>query len=177
MILISQRGTGLSIPRLACRVEDAVPADMFASADRMTEILGPRAVACAAEWRGKGVDLSAYNTESSADDLEDLRRALGVPKIRLFGFSYGTHLGLAAIRRHPSSIERAVLAGTEGPDHVSLVPTLFISSSLDANTPPYQAEEVRWGFPTGVHLVVENAGHESTLVPEAQRAIVDFLGG
>ena len=30
---------------------------------------------------------------------------------------------------------------------VSTVPTLFISGSLDSNTPPYQAEQVRWGFP------------------------------
>ena len=64
----------------------------------MAEVLGPRSVRCAAELRDKGIDLAAYNTEASADDLEDLRKALGAPKISLFGFSYGTHLALAAIR-------------------------------------------------------------------------------
>jgi pimeloyl-ACP methyl ester carboxylesterase len=80
VILLSQRGTGLSSPRLTCRGNGApIPLDLFLSADRMAEVLGPRAAACAAELRGKGIDLSAYNTIASADDLEDLRAALGVP--------------------------------------------------------------------------------------------------
>lgn len=50
--------------------------------------------------------------------------------------------------------------------------------SLDSNTPPYQAEEVRWGFPNSVHLIVENAGHESMLpLADVQKAIVYFLKG
>lgn len=61
---------------------------------------------------------------------------------------------------------------------VSNVPTLFISGSLDSNTPPYQAEQVRWGFPNSVHVIVENAGHESTLLlPEMEKLMVDFLKG
>ena len=59
-----------------------------------------------------------------------------------------------------------------------MIPALFISGSLDSNTPPYQAEQVRWGFPNSVHLIVENAGHESTLpLREVQQAMVDFLKG
>jgi pimeloyl-ACP methyl ester carboxylesterase len=55
---------------------------------------------------------------------------------------------------------------------------LFISGSLDSNTPPYQAEQVRWGFPNSVHLIVENAGHESTLpLADVHKAMVDFLNG
>jgi len=56
------------------------------------------------------------------------------------------------------------------------VPTLLVSGTLDANTPPFQAEEVRWGLTRGQHLVVENAGHEDLLTnPEVQRAIGEFL--
>jgi pimeloyl-ACP methyl ester carboxylesterase len=58
------------------------------------------------------------------------------------------------------------------------VPTLFISGTLDANTPPFQAEQARWGFLDSEHLVVENAGHESMLPhPEVQAVILDFLRG
>jgi len=57
------------------------------------------------------------------------------------------------------------------------VPTLFISGSLDSNTPPAQAEEVRYGFGRGQHLVVENARHETLPVTAVQEAIVDFFGG
>jgi pimeloyl-ACP methyl ester carboxylesterase len=61
---------------------------------------------------------------------------------------------------------------------VSSVPTLFISGTLDSNTPPAQAEEVRWGFTDSTHLVIENAGHEDMLPrPEVQQAIVRFLRG
>jgi pimeloyl-ACP methyl ester carboxylesterase len=58
------------------------------------------------------------------------------------------------------------------------VPTLFISGTLDNNTPPFQADEVRQTFRTSTHLVVENAGHESMVVDtRVQQAMVDYLRG
>jgi pimeloyl-ACP methyl ester carboxylesterase len=61
---------------------------------------------------------------------------------------------------------------------VSNVRTLFISGTLDCNTPPYQAEELRWGFSNGSHIIVEYAGHEDTLPnPQVQAAIIDFFDG
>lgn len=60
----------------------------------------------------------------------------------------------------------------------SAVRTLFMSGTLDLNTPPYQAEEVRWGFPNGQHIIVKNAGHEQILNhPEAVDRIIEFLKG
>lgn len=58
------------------------------------------------------------------------------------------------------------------------VPTLFFSGTLDNNTPPEQADEVRRTFKTSTHVVIENAGHESMLTdPRVQQAIVDYLRG
>jgi pimeloyl-ACP methyl ester carboxylesterase len=58
------------------------------------------------------------------------------------------------------------------------VPTLFISGTLDNNTPPFQADEVRRTFQKSTHLVVENAGHESMLVDaRVQQTIVEYLRG
>jgi pimeloyl-ACP methyl ester carboxylesterase len=58
------------------------------------------------------------------------------------------------------------------------VPTLFISGTLDNNTPPFQADEVRRTFRQSNHIVVENAGHESMLVDaRVQQAISDYLRG
>src|SRR5262249_22452385 len=51
-----------------------------------------------------------------------LADALGAPRLRLWSISYGTHLALAAIRRHPDRIERAILAGIEGPDQTLKLP-------------------------------------------------------
>ena len=344
IILLSQRGTGLSTPRLTCPAGERFPADYYESRDTMARALLPRGLACVKHWSEQGVDIGAFNTEESADDIDDLRKALGAERVSLVGFSYGTHLALAAIRRHESSIDRAVLLGTEGandtwkpplaydlqvnriaavfgaPDFPSQLrallarldaapaaitiqlghapvtlsvggdgvrallaqdlgdtndiaaivrgvreagagnytllgqlaqrrftamnagggnlmsmamdcasgasaprlaeireqephsmwramvnfpfpdacsglklpmlaatfrqpvaaatPALFVSGDLDVNTPPYQAEQARWGLPNSEHLIVRNAGHESTLEPAAVRAaIVSFLSG
>lgn len=37
---------------------------------------------------------------------------------------------------------------------------LFISGTLDMNTPPHQAEEVRWGFRRSRHLVAAPLAQE-----------------
>jgi pimeloyl-ACP methyl ester carboxylesterase len=74
--------------------------------------------------------------------------------------------------------ERAGLRrGTGGPLIFSPVPTLFLSGTLDTVTPPHQAEAVRWGFPAGTHLVIENSGHEMLPAREVQEAVAAFLAG
>ncbi|MDH7447110.1 alpha/beta fold hydrolase [Aquimarina sp. 2201CG14-23] len=56
--------------------------------------------------------------------------------------------------------------------------TLFMSGTLDFNTPPHQAEEVRWGFSNSNHIIVKGAGHEQILThPEAEKTIIRFLKG
>lgn len=134
VILLSQRGTGLSSPQLLCPLSSPLPDDLFTTRERMMEALTPEVEACAESWRGRGVELAGYNTAESADDLESLRRALGADRLSLLGFSYGTHLGLAAIRRHGDRIARAVLIGTEGPEHTWKLP-----STLDL-----QFEQLSW---------------------------------
>ena len=76
---------------------------------------------------------------------------------------------------------RAVGVGESGsasrPRLWSTLPALFVSGTLDANTPPFQAEEVRLGFPNSTHLIVENGGHETLPSPEVQTVVVDFFKG
>ena len=60
----------------------------------------------------------------------------------------------------------------------SSIRTLLMSGTLDCNTPPYQAEEVRWGFSNSSHIIIDNAGHEQILThPKAVPTIVRFLKG
>jgi pimeloyl-ACP methyl ester carboxylesterase len=60
----------------------------------------------------------------------------------------------------------------------SPVRALFLSGTLDGNTPPEQAEAVRAGFPSSAHVIVENAGHEDVLPDlDVRAAIVRFLAG
>jgi len=60
----------------------------------------------------------------------------------------------------------------------SAVPALFISGTLDANTPPEQTERARAGFTNSAHVTVENGGHEDLLEPPEVRGLVrSFLRG
>ena len=121
VILLDPRGVGMSSPRVVCPPPAPLqPHQKFAAT---TDQYSAAAKACVEQWRAKGVDVAGFTNAESAADLEDLRKALGAPKLRLLGFSYGTHLGLAALRAFPSSIERAVFIGTEGPNHTRKLPS------------------------------------------------------
>lgn len=352
VILLDQRGTGRSRPDMTYLSPGEPPLNLFVSRENALNFIVDLSRKAAAHLRGKGIDLTGYTTAQSADDLNDLRVALGAKKLNLLGFSYGTHLAQATIKRHGPHLENVIICGVEGlpmthkfprlmdtqfrklsllaardagvnkqvPDLVALlervcqkldqkplevevldprsrkaykipvggfglkfiirmdigdasdipvfpkllhsidqgdprllqwfvqkrygmflavsgmtfvmdgasgasperwaqiraeaktslfgdvmvlpfphveeawgapdlgedfraplvsdVRTLFLSGSLDWNTPPHQAEEVRWGFTRGTHLVVENAGHEQVLPqPAIQEAILKFLKG
>jgi pimeloyl-ACP methyl ester carboxylesterase len=124
VIAFDQRGTGNSKPNLTCYERMALPLDVAPSRQAVLNELRQNARACAFYWRDiQRVDLTGYNTNESADDLEDLRKALGANQISLWTISYGTHLAFATMRRYPKSIHRAILAGTEGPDHSYKLPS------------------------------------------------------
>jgi pimeloyl-ACP methyl ester carboxylesterase len=123
VIALDQRATGLSKPNLDCPQKMVYPLDQPAERETLLRMYRDKSAECAAMWRAKGVDLSAYNTNESADDLESLRKAIGAKNISLWATSYGTHLALATLRRHGGSIERAVLMGVEGPDDTQKLPS------------------------------------------------------
>ena len=124
VIAFDQRGTGYSKPNLGCFDRLALPLDAAPTREAAIKALREKSRNCAWYWRDiQRVDLTGYNTNESADDLEDLRKALGANQISLWTISYGTHLAFATMRRHPNSIHRAILAGTEGPDHTYKLPS------------------------------------------------------
>jgi pimeloyl-ACP methyl ester carboxylesterase len=102
-VIFDQRGSGLATPLLDCgrvAMNDAGP-------------LSPEAAsalkACGARHKAAGVDLSQYNERQIAFDIRDLRLALGYQQIDLFGGSYGTSIGMAALRHAPEGIRAVVL--------------------------------------------------------------------
>lgn len=125
VIGVDQRGTGLSVPNLFEGPDTSyvLPFDEPLSKRAVIEADRDAIEECVAYWRGEGVDLEAYNTEESADDIDDVRRALGLETIQPFGSSYGSHLGLAYLRRHGEHVARAVLSKVEGPDHTWKLPS------------------------------------------------------
>lgn len=116
VIAFDQRATGRSEPLLHCPPDGQVPFDRPLSGPQRDSIARQVARRCLDHLIGNGITLSGYTTAESVEDLESLRVALGAPSISLLGGSYGTHLGLAYVQRHPDRVARAVLAGVEGPD-------------------------------------------------------------
>jgi pimeloyl-ACP methyl ester carboxylesterase len=101
VITFDQRGTGrsglLRCPELESDLRLRSSAAGAACADR----LGPAR--------------SHYTTADSVEDLEAVRRALGVERISLLGISYGTELALAYARAHPDRVERLALDSVVDP--------------------------------------------------------------
>jgi pimeloyl-ACP methyl ester carboxylesterase len=123
VIVIDQRGSGLSEPTLQCAVRGSLPLDAFETDVKIAGAIGSMVRPCVHMVRNDGIAIEAYNTVESAEDLEDLRLALGADKLSLIGASYGTELALETIRRNGDRIDAAVLVGTRGPDMAWRLPT------------------------------------------------------
>lgn len=124
VIALDQRGTGASEPDLGCPGSSYVyPLDEPGTRARWMELELRATETCLDSVVARGIDPRGYTTAESADDLDALRRGLGTERISLLGISYGTHLALAVIRRHPERVHRAILAGVEGPDHTFMLPS------------------------------------------------------
>ncbi len=74
-------------------------------------------------WKERGVDLASYHTDASADDADDVRRALDIEKVITRGESYGTHLSIAYLRRHGPHVARSAMLRVEGPDQTWKYPS------------------------------------------------------
>ena len=106
IVFVSQRGTG---------GDNRIDCELAASDENLQGYLDPlfnidNFRACLEELQ-KNFDLTMYSTCSAADDLNDLRLALGYDKINLTGTSYGTRAALVYIRRHPETVRAAILNG------------------------------------------------------------------
>lgn len=125
VIGLDQRGTGLCVPNLDEGPDFAyeLPLDRAITREEFIAAYSDAVKRCAAHWKEQGVDLAAYNSVESADDIDDLRRALGLDKVMTWGQSYGTHLTLAYLRRHAEHVARSVLIRVEGPDHTLKLPS------------------------------------------------------
>lgn len=115
VIIVDQRGIGLSTPHLECPAKGSLPPDAFVETDRLVSFLRDQVSICVAVQRTKGIEPTAYNTVESANDVDALRKALKVDKVDLVAFSYGTRWALSIADRHPTHVGRMVLQGVNGP--------------------------------------------------------------
>src|SRR3954451_2531024 len=102
IVTIDQRGTGDSAP-LSCPALQRIAALNAETAERVRD--------CANRI---GERRAFYSTADSVADLEDLRRALHVPKLALQGISYGTFVAQQYARTYPARTDRLILYSVVG---------------------------------------------------------------
>lgn len=126
VVLVDQRGTGASNP-LHCELRSATdPQSIFGEYVPMDKVRN-----CRAELEKKA-DLTQYTTPIFADDLDEVRQALGYGKIDIFGGSYGTRSALVYLRQHGDQVRTLTLEGIAPPDYrVMLAFSRTIQSSVD----------------------------------------------
>ena len=108
-IAFEQRGTDYAIPNLNIPGIGAVVQKGY------RQHLSTDSMALNAIKRGReklikqGIDLSAYNTDESAADIEDLRIALKIDSINLMGISYSGGLMMTVLNLYPKHIRSLIL--------------------------------------------------------------------
>lgn len=110
IIVIDQRGTGLSAPRLYCdevweRLDEILQSHHADHAELLLDILSD----CHKRLTGSGVKFQIFHSQNIARDIVHLLRALGYERWNLVGVSYGSRLALAMMRDHPRGLRSVIL--------------------------------------------------------------------
>jgi pimeloyl-ACP methyl ester carboxylesterase len=125
-LLVDYRGTGKSKPLFCPYQEEKSTGAMealesFIPVDRLAEC---------AEALSADADLTQYTTPNIVDDVAEVARALGYPKVNLSGGSYGTRAALVFLRRHPDMVRTAFLEGVVPMD--ARMPVTFAADAQEA---------------------------------------------
>jgi pimeloyl-ACP methyl ester carboxylesterase len=121
LLVFDQRGTGRSGLLRCRRLERANLLEAGRAAGECARRLGSRR--------------AFYTSQDSAQDIEAIRRELGVRRVALFGTSYGTKVALAYALRYPANVERLVLDSVvepDGPDSLYLDTFAAVPRALQA---------------------------------------------
>jgi pimeloyl-ACP methyl ester carboxylesterase len=125
VLLVDLRGTGGSDP-LECP-DLAGTQGVQGFLDNFVPLEGVRSCR---EQLSRMRDLTQYTTEIAADDVDEVRAALGYDRLNLVGGSYGTRSELIYMRRHPSRVRTATLFRTVAND--ARTPLHFARITQDA---------------------------------------------
>jgi pimeloyl-ACP methyl ester carboxylesterase len=117
LILFDQRGTKKAQPCLDCtEIGEAVKRSYLEGLDKDSMALAA-VRRCRNRLAGQGIDLSAYNTVESAEDINDLKLALHLDSLNLAGISYSGGLMLTVLRNHPEAV-RSLMLNSPLPSYV-----------------------------------------------------------
>ncbi len=178
LIAFDPRGTGRS-GLLRC---PELQADPFAALTRVQALVAK----CGTEI---GASRDFYSTRDHADDIDAVRRALGVDKIALEGTSYGTQLSVAYALTYPSHVERLILDSVADPagrdpfalDDLQQMPkglaSLCSGGLCRAATSNFVGELVKLANRMAAHPVAGKVAKQSGGTRTVRATGFDFLGG
>ena len=113
LVMFDQRGTGESGPLSCPALDSAGGAVGISSVGKLFE-------RCALQL---GPARGQYTTQTSVEDIEAVRVAMGYEKLVLYGVSYGTKVALEYAARYPQNVSQLIMDSvepTEGPDPFAL---------------------------------------------------------
>ncbi len=112
LIVFDQRGAGFSQPNLDCpERHDTIWTNLGRNAPFSVELqTSLDAIAqCRARLVSEGVDVTAFDSVANADDVADIRTALGIQSWSILAISYGTVLAQQVMRAHPDGVRAVIL--------------------------------------------------------------------
>jgi pimeloyl-ACP methyl ester carboxylesterase len=123
LVLMDQRGTGLSQPRMDCPEQEVAQIRSLGfglNREAAREAWMKAAADCRARVEQEGHDPLSYTSRDSATDLHDLKEALKLEQWNVYGLSYGTRLALTYVRDYPHDIRSVILDSVYLPESAFL---------------------------------------------------------
>ena len=114
LIFVDQRGTNDN--KLFYLGEKQLPIDFFTTEESVSNHYQNLVQKALPDFRKRKIDIEGYNIVAHAKDVHNITEGLGINKYSIFGFSYGTGIGMALMKLYESSIVNAVFVGTDGLD-------------------------------------------------------------
>ena len=114
VVIIDQRGFSRRGDVLELPAPRSAPDVVRSDAADVAELA---ALARSAVAANMDKDLAGYTIVQCAEDVNELRVALGYDRISLLGQSYGSQWSFAVMRLHPEIVSRAQLSGVEPLDY------------------------------------------------------------
>lgn len=108
-IAFEQRGTHFAQPNLECEGQGNAIQNAYLEHRSVDDAVLSSVRQCREKLIKQGIDLSAYNTDESAADIEDLRRLLHIDSLNLMGISYSGGLMMAVLQKYPEHIRSLIL--------------------------------------------------------------------
>jgi len=145
VVLFDQRGTRRARPCLECAEVPAAIKRGYRTGLSKDSLVRLAVSRCRQKLVSQGIDLSAYTTQESAEDINDLRRALHLDSLNLLGISYSGGLMLAVLRRHPEAV-RCLLLNSPLPSAVNYEEggLLNINEALEQVFAPYARDSAAY---------------------------------